>query len=393
MKKYFVIAEYPIFLDPPTKNLCLFLSEKGNQVIVVYQGKIGFTRKYRNLIVKSIPEIFFYKNTAFVKLINILIRFIYIRIILSRNTFDHIFLYQYKNIALFPTNKYKNWVPIITDIHGIINIGKFDFYFRKFALLKLSYAKCGWVSDEFKLELLEQHSTKKLINFKVVYNCPRLSYLKNYNLKSKNDLRLELSNLGFQIGSIDDIVITRAGGNVKFGGIEETILALKNMTDKIKFIIIGKCDIIFKESILKMVSDLKMEKRVFMYGFVEDVIYEKILSASDLGHMIHLEPLNDKKLLDNYKLNSSLSNNRLFQYIAAGLPIISYNDERLNEIHNELGTLFIVDKNSLINSLKYIFNFIVTEKFDTSESSQKLKTLFKDKYNWENQFKKLNINI
>ena len=34
-----------------------------------------------------------------------------------------------------------------------------------------------------------------------------------------------------------------------------------------------------------------------------------------------------------YNLNSSLSNNRLFQYMAAGLPIISYNDERLNDIH------------------------------------------------------------
>jgi glycosyltransferase involved in cell wall biosynthesis len=280
MKQILIIAEYPIFLDPPTTNLCNYLLEKGIQVTVIQHGKILAKKEVQNLNAKSIFEISTFKNTWIVKLINIVFRYIYIRIILSVNKYDHVFLYMYKNVALFPIKKYINWTPIITDILGVVNIGKFDFYFRKIALKKMLHANSGWVSDEFKLQLLEEHVAKKLSNFKIIYNCPRLSYLEKFKNKSKAELRIELSNSGFNIGSSKDIIILRAGGNVKYGGIEETIIALKTIPENIKFVIIGKCENEFKNNIMQMIADFRLENQVFMYGFVEEDIYIKILLNS-----------------------------------------------------------------------------------------------------------------
>jgi glycosyltransferase involved in cell wall biosynthesis len=392
-KKILIIPEYPFFLDPPTKNLYNYLLDFGCHVTILSQGVSKFNLNQKNLLLKSVPEVHFYKRTIFVKFINILFRFISIRIFTKYNYFNYVFLYQYKNIALYNSNKNKNWIPIITDIHGTINIGKFDLIFRWLALKKLEFSTIGWVSDEYKLDLLKLHSNRELINFKVLYNCPRLSYLSKFKNLSKSQLRLELSDSGFHIGRAEDIVITRAGGNVKFGGIEETIVALKEVSENIKFVIIGKCDRSFEYKITNLIDHYSLGNRVFFYGFVEDEIYEKIIAASDFGHLVHLKPFNDFKLLDNYNLNSSLSNNRLFQYLAAGVQIISYKDYRLNEIHKEFGVKYLVDTESVVNSLIFILKSISSKKCEFIDFEMSMKSLFEAKYNFEKQFRKLNLNI
>ena len=139
----------------------------------------------------------------------------------------------------------------------------------------------------------------------------------------------------------------------------------------------------FKEEISKIEF-----KNSYLFENPDNFIWKKVLSASDIGHMIHLSSKN-KHLNEMYNLNSSLSNNRLFQYMAAGLPIISYNDERLNDIHQEVNSFIVVEKCDLQNDIEKKLNKIIEKKINLEQLSKNSLKSFKNKYNWNNQFQKV----
>ena len=132
-----------------------------------------------------------------------------------------------------------------------------------------------------------------------------------------------------------------------------------------------------------------MIHRVFLFDKPDDNEWKRILFASDIGHLIHVKPNDNPVIAANYDLNSSLSNNRLFQYMCAGLPIISYNDPRMDAIYDEVGCFSIVDTSELTKNLVNVCNHLLNNSKQRVEMGMNAQKAFDENYNWEKQFSKI----
>lgn len=388
--KIYILAQHSVFYDPPIRNLAVYLANLNYHVVAIQQG--GKFERINHKLVESvnIKSISFFAKSPILKLINIGLKYFYFRFFIERNVENVYFIQMHRNIALFSRFCGVNWIPIITDITGKVGIGKFDFLLNEIALLKLRCAKKIIVSDFLRRDALKDVLNLPSAKYEVVHNCPPLNYLSDKRGYNKIDAREYLKSLGVSSIEASDFLILRAGGAGFFGGIEETIAALKSLPKNVKFVIVGRSNEKFIENINKQIFLLDLQTRVSIYGFVEEEVYQMFLMAADCGHMVHLKPVNDDQLLENYYLNSSLSNNRLFQYLAAGLPIISYDDPRLDQIHKEIGCFRVVKTDDFVNSFVSIISDAIGNIGGFSELGIKGYSAFINKYHFENQIQEIN---
>lgn len=388
--KVYILAQHSIFYDPPIRNLAVYLANMNYNVVAIQQGVIFEKINHRLVKCVNIKSINIFSGSPLVKLMNIGLKYFYFRFFIERKVENVYFIQMHRNISLFSLFDGVNWIPIITDITGKVGVGKFDFLLNKIALLKLRCAQKIVVSDFLRRHALNEILNVDVIKYEVVHNCPALNYLSDIRRYSKKEAREFLKSRGFSSIESDDFLILRAGGAGYFGGIEETIAALKLLPKKVKFVIIGRSNEEFIEKINAQIIQLELQNRVSIKGFVEEDIYQMCLMAADCGHMIHLKPFGNDHLLENYLLNSSLSNNRLFQYFAAGVPIISYDDPRLDQIHKEIGCFRVVRTDDFTYSFFAIIDAALENMIDFSELGRKGHSAFINKYHFENQIQAIN---
>ena len=226
-------------------------------------------------------------------------------------------------------------VACVYDIPSMRDTGWLDWFMIRAGWRRLREADVVWSSDVYKARLAQAQGSLSQAPF-VCYNCPRTDYLPAPAWPRDGWLRAELRRQGAPLPDGEGgCVLLRSGAVGPGGGIEETIEALRELPDHCVFALLGRPTPSYREHLLKLVADLGLERRVFLWDRVTDEVWKKALLGADIGHLVHTPPLTGGALRA-YQLNSSLSNYRLFQYMAAGLPIITYDDPRLEAIRAEV---------------------------------------------------------
>jgi glycosyltransferase involved in cell wall biosynthesis len=395
MNKVFIFATYGL-TDPPIQNTIISLSKSEWEVTVIdfnkYKQSIYFNVKLNKLKIHySILKLFPSFIKSFLIWIILLSKSYYY--ILSKKP-NLIIAEMLTPLIVIPSGYLKNTICFIPDIQNIKFSGYLDRIAIRYGIKKLKTCKLVWASDKFKAELIQIQANLKKQPL-ICHNCPPLNYFENLNkAESRNWLNDILINKNISITK-ESVLLLRAGAIGPYGGIEETISALKSIAKNVIFIMMGRPSQNYYEKLIKIIAENNLANRVYIFNKPSNSEWKKILLASDIGHLIHIRPdeKEDESIAINYDLNSSLSNNRLFQYMAAGLPIISYNDPRMNSIYNE------VDCFSIINTLNYIDEF-KRVCIDFQKDNKKLLNMgmnarkaYVEKYHWENQFKIINEKI
>jgi glycosyltransferase involved in cell wall biosynthesis len=166
------------------------------------------------------------------------------------------------------------------------------------------------------------------------------------------------------------------GGLSENRGAGEMIKSVQDLNQKVKLVIVGRVSKPVLESELKACSKEKIE-------FIGEVPYEEIpswLSKADIGIICYHPTPNN--------LISGYSNTKLFEYMAAGLPIVASNFPFYREIieGNKCGiTINPLDPSEISAALEYL----VEHPEEISAMGENGKKAILQKYNWENESLKL----
>ena len=249
---------------------------------------------------------------------------------------------------------------------------------------RLRNADVVWASDACKARL-----AAGLANLQeeplVCHNCPELSYLPEPDWPRNGGLREELRVSGAALAPTGGCVILRAGAVGPCGGIEETLAAMTNLPADHVFLMMGRPSLSYKKRLFALIKRHRLEQRAFIWDRPNTATWKRALQGADLGHLIH-GPFMEPHDQETYKLNSSLSNNRLFQYMAAGLPIIAYNDPRLADLYAEVDCFRVASLDSLETDLRTILEELGASPEKRRVLGARARDAHLRKYNWETQF-------
>ena len=216
------------------------------------------------------------------------------------------------------------------------------------------------VSDSIAAQYEKEYGIRPL----VIRNCSRLS--SDIKTFTRDELEISSNNLL--------LILQGSGINIDKGG-EELIEAIK-MTENVSLLIIGSGDVI---SFLKQrVEKLNLADRI---RFIQKVKWEELMRfarSADAG--LSLEK--DTNL--NYRFSLP---NKLFDYISAGIPVITGNLPEIRKIveENECGIIIPAITPEEISKA-------IIKLRDNAELLNKLKknsVIASESLNWENESKKI----
>jgi glycosyltransferase involved in cell wall biosynthesis len=274
-------------------------------------------------------------------------------------------------------------ISCVYDIPSAQDVGRLDRVINDKGWQRLHEADVVWCSDPYKAELaqdLGELNEKPL----VVYNCAKSNYIETFDEQRDPWLRSELRKGGAVVDG-DTCIIIRAGAIGPSGGIEETIEALERLPPKFLFLMIGRPNADYSRRLLALVESKNLQRRAILWETPSDTIWKLAIQGADIGHLIH-GPFPPGPLKRNFELNSSLSNNRLFQYMAAGLPILSYDDPRLEQIHREVGCFEVIRIEHLVDDIEAACAKLSASPSRRQELGMNGRRAHLAKYNWEHQF-------
>lgn len=298
--------------------------------------------------------------------------------------FDIILTVMLHPLAAININKSRSFlISTILDIPPS-NSGRIDNIFNKSGWKRVKQANLIWCSDKYKAE--EVFKRTKPANYPiVVHNCPELNYFDDKDLNDRSFLRKYLVGINKNIDFFNGSVLLRAGAVGEFGGIEQTIEAMVDLPENYVFVVMGRPSPQYKKHILSVVDKFNMDHRFALIDRADDKLWKQYLKGADIGHLIHLRPT-DPQFASAFDLNSSLSNNRLFQYMAAGIPIISYADERMRALYNEVGCFAVVEPDNLTNQIRAAWLELGNNDSIRIRMGQAGREAHLTKYNWQAQF-------
>ncbi len=223
-----------------------------------------------------------------------------------------------------------------------------------------------WIFPKLKNVFTVNKSIAKIyseeynVDVKVVRNVPLLSNQKNVEHKTKEELGLPIDK--------KIIVLQGAGINIDRGA-EEAVQAMQYVNNAI-LLIIGSGDVM--EVLKQMVVDFKLNDKVI---FIGKVPFEKLMQytyLADLGLTL------DKDTNINYRYSLP---NKLFDYIHAGVPVLSSDLVEIKNIIKEYEIGDTIDSHKpqhIADKIDSIFNNetkLQLWKKNTKIASEKL--------NWE----------
>jgi glycosyltransferase involved in cell wall biosynthesis len=261
--------------------------------------------------------------------------------------------------------------------------GRLDAKILARAWKRLGRADVVWSSDRYKAELTREFGN--LPESPVIcHNCPPLDYLPEPSWPRDGWLREELRRQCAAIGD-DACILLRAGAVGECGGIEAALQAMRRLPAKHVFLMMGQPSREYRQKILRMISEMGLRCRAFLWEKPSDEIWKRALLGADVGHLVH-GPFPQGHMTRMYELNSSLSNNRLFQYMAAGLPILSYNDPRMSDIHSEVDCFRVLRTSHLVEDTYQAMLALASDVSVRMRMGKVGHKAHKVSYNWEKQF-------
>jgi glycosyltransferase involved in cell wall biosynthesis len=391
-----ILASYTL-ADPVTRNTIYSIADVFGRIIVIQQNS---TIRYEPLTLKNIEIINiadfttigrFFGLKSFFKWVWYKYRLNQILATYNPDLIISFMLYPLSALKLKATT---TLFACIYDIPPEEGMGKMDDYINKLGFAKLKEAQLIWASDEFKARLVmhRSHITTMPV---VCHNCPPKNYIDYKTSTCKNWLREKLIQCGAKITTDNASVLLRAGAIGELSGIEETIEALLHLPENYIFLMIGRPDKTYENKIIELVNELNLTKRVFLWHSPNDQIWRRTLAGADIGNLIHIKPPAGSIQRQIYDLNSSLSNNRLYQYLSVGLPILSYEDARMDAIYKEINCFKILDTSKLTKEIVRAWKYLEENTDVKFQLGENARLAFEKKYNWEGQFepvKKIMVN-
>ncbi len=273
-------------------------------------------------------------------------------------------------------------VSCIYDIPSPQDAGRLDSQIFRKGWKRLRDADVVWGSDVYKAGLACEFG--KLEGSPLVcHNCPPIDYLPKPAWPRDPWLRTELQRQGAEICDRSCILL-RAGAIGEAGGIEATLEAVRRLPDEYIFLMMGRPSREYRTKLLARIAELDIRNRAFLWEQPSDEVWNKALQGADVGHLIH-GPFPPGRMQRLYELNSSLSNNRLFFYMAAGLPILSYDDSRLDAIHKEVDCFRVLQVDNLVEEMYQALVEMGNPalRMKLGEAGRKA---HERRYSWEHQF-------
>lgn len=275
-------------------------------------------------------------------------------------------------------------ISCIYDIPSLQDAGWLDAVVFRRGWERLSDADVVWASDGYKAQLAQQFGG--LVRTPLVcHNAPSLEYLPEPPVPRDGWLRAELRRQGAYLELSEGCVLLRAGAIGEHGGIEETLEAMCALPQNFVFVMMGRPTRQYKEKLKHLTSERGLAKRAFLWDCPSDEIWKLALQGADIGHLIH-GPFPSGRMTRIYNLNSSLSNYRLFQYLAAGLPIISYDDPRMERFYQDVKAFRVVRVQSLVNDLARAWRELAAAPGLRKSLGMAGRRAHVLKYCWEKQF-------
>jgi hypothetical protein len=151
------------------------------------------------------------------------------------------------------------------------------------------------------------------------------------------------------------------------------------------FLMMGRPNEAYGKHVLQTVSDLGLENRAFLWERPSDETWKKALQGADIGHLVQ-GPFPAGPTSRLHELNSSLSNYRVFSYMAAGLPIISYADSRMESLHRRVPCFRTVRLANFVDDLTLVLSDLARDPVERRRLGEAGRRAHEMEYNWENQF-------
>jgi glycosyltransferase involved in cell wall biosynthesis len=173
-------------------------------------------------------------------------------------------------------------------------------------------------------------------------------------------------------------IVLFQGRLVSYNGIEELIDSVPYFDNEIKLILMGPITPEYLNEIKAKIELLAIKNKVIFHESVPYDVLHQITASANIGVVLY----------KNINRNSYFcAPNKLFEYFMAGLPVVSSNFPGLIHLVENAGCGLVVDNDNpkqIAEAINYIHNN--TESYE----SMRINALSSaQKYNWENESKKL----
>ncbi|HTC21607.1 MAG TPA: glycosyltransferase [bacterium] len=299
---------------------------------------------------------------------------------------DVVVTFMLHSLAALPQKgrRFKN-VACIYDLPSLVENGRLDRWIFKVAWKHLKGAEVVWGSDRLKAGWAQRLAGLGQMPV-VCHNCPPLSYMKDPLWPRDPWLRKELIQQGASLPARSGgNILLRAGGVGEYGGLEETLEAMTRLPKDYVYLMLGRPQADYLKKLKDLIQRMNLGKRAFVWDKASDEVWKKALRGADIGQMIHLPPV-DKSAKEIYELNSGLSYNRTYLYMAAALPVISLEDPRLSPLYREVGNFRPARLGHLAKDIEKIWGELGRSKALRKKMGLKGRQAHLKKYSWEKQF-------
>lgn len=372
----FIVSDPQIY--PPTINAANLLSEKGFHIIL-YGIKYPNSKDKANLN----PNIQLNYLGSHQTGIRNMFQYLFILFKLTKDAITRKFdwIISYDPFSVLPAF-------IAAKISGTKWIyHQHDFWefpigiFQKL-LYKLEYilgSKADWVSfpQEFRAKLFKDRSGLKKMPF-LVYNGPRLKWIAQ--IEKMNPKISELKS------KYKHIIIYQ-GGLSKFFGLDNLIQSIHYCKSQFILILLGKeLETDIKSDLTQMATAKGVSDRVYFWDdYVPYDELPQITSYCDIGFAKLTLPDSLAPINDRYLAGAS---NKLIEYMASGLPIVSVDSEDNRNFFTKDQIGILCQANSPEKIAIAIDQLLLNEEF-RMEISKNNKKQFIEKYNFDLQFNKI----
>lgn len=272
-------------------------------------------------------------------------------------------------------------VACVYDIPVPRDGGKLDRLIVHRAWKRLGRADVVWASDALKgdrARALGRLAAPPL----VAHNCPLREESEAPLCPRDRWLRDELVRSGKAV-TPEDVVVLRAGAVGPSGGIEETLEAMRSVS-QVVLVLMGRPTEAYAAHLRRRVNELGMDHRVLLWDRPDDATWWRALAGADVGHLVH-GPYPEGRMARAAQENSVLSTNRLFQYMKVGLPIVVADDPRLAALRDEVGCFEVVRLEHLTSDLERSFRRM-REPTVRRAMGEAAHLAHRTKYHWKSQF-------
>lgn len=387
----FVLTTYTL-TDPTTRNTIYSISPLFSKIVVIQQNSRARYDPLHldNVLIEDVEDFDSFPRLFGVKSILKWVYYkIHVRRLLRKFKPDVIVTFMLSPLAAIKRTKNQLLVSCIYDIPYQPNAGRLDRKINIKGYQQLATADKVWASDAYKARLAAEFGELTSLPA-VCYNSPRLQYIEMEDRSvMRSWLREKLRGAGAKISDQGGSILIRAGAVGVFGGIEETLKAMHSLPDDHIFLLMGRPEKSYGDKLRKLISSEQLDHRVFLWDRPDDETWKKAIFGADIGHLIHLPPPEDSSHAGMYAFNSSLSNYRMFYYMAAGLPTFSYDDKRLDDVHLDVNCFRVLRTAHLIQDTIDQWKLLGSNDALKNELSQNARNAFVQKYNWENQFEEI----